>query len=206
VVLLHQSAPKGAGFPTVTVENRAGAESVTNHLILAHARRRIIYLQGPASHEDSVWRERGYRDALAAHGIPFDPVLVAPGGFDDEESFATIGKMLQAGIQFDAVFAGDDDAALGVMRALTLAGRTIPGDVSVVGFDDVPFARYMSPALTTVRAPIEEIGRAAVRQLVAQIDGRPTEALTLLPTDLVIRESCGCPYSVSNREFELFGG
>jgi DNA-binding LacI/PurR family transcriptional regulator len=64
--------------------------------------------------------------------------------------------------------------------------------VAVVGFDDVPFARYLSPALTTVRAPIEAIGREAVRQLVRLINGQPAEALTLMPTELIIRESCGC--------------
>jgi LacI family transcriptional regulator len=81
---------------------------------------------------------------------------------------------------------------MGAIRALRMAGRLIPGDVAVVGFDDIPFARYISPALTTVRAPIEEVGREAVRQLARLMNGQQTEALTLLPTELVIRKSCGC--------------
>jgi DNA-binding LacI/PurR family transcriptional regulator len=81
---------------------------------------------------------------------------------------------------------------MGAIRALRMAGRLIPGDVAVVGFDDIPFARYLSPALTTVRAPIEQVGRKAVQQLVHVIRGEETEALTLLPTELVIRKSCGC--------------
>ena len=114
------------------------------------------------------------------------------GGFDDEEAFATIQELIFDGIEFDAVFAGDDDAAMGVYRALKLAGRIIPDDVAVVGFDDIPFARHMSPALTTIHAPIEEVGREAVRQLKSLMDGRQAESLVLMPTDLVIRESCGC--------------
>jgi DNA-binding LacI/PurR family transcriptional regulator len=171
-------------------------------LIVSHGRRRIVYLRGPEGHEDSVWRERGYREALEAQGIEFDSGLIASGGFDDEEAFAAIQKLLLDGLDFDAVFAGDDDAAIGAMRALKLAGRLIPQDVAVVGFDDVPFARYLSPALTTVRAPIEQVGREAVHQLTRLINGEQAEALTLMRTELVIRESCGCLSSSTNNQVE----
>jgi len=198
IVLLHQSPPDSLNIPVITIENKDGAVMLINHLIETHHRRRIVFLHGPAGHEDSVWRERGYREALEAHNIPFDPALIASGGFDDEEAFATIQQMLSDGIEFDAVFAGDDDSAIGAMRALKTAGRVIPGNVAVVGFDDVPFARYLSPALTTVRAPIEEVGREAVRQLVRLMNGQQAEALTLMRTELIIRESCGCQLPLSN--------
>ena len=177
-----------------------------DHLIEAHGRRRIVFLHGPAGHEDSHWRERGYRESLAAHSIPFDSALIASGGFDDDEAFATIQQMLQNGIDFDAVFAGDDDAAAGVYRALKMTGRLIPQDVAVVGFDDVSFARYLSPALTTVHAPIEDVGRESVHQLAHLMNGEPAEALTLMRTQLVIRESCGCApaSSESDPSRELF--
>jgi LacI family transcriptional regulator len=100
--------------------------------------------------------------------------------------------MLLDGIEMDAIFAGDDEAAMGAIRALQMAGRPVPANVAVVGFDDVPFARHLSPTLTTVRAPIEQVGREAVQQLVHVIRGQRTDALTLLPTELVIRKSCGC--------------
>jgi DNA-binding LacI/PurR family transcriptional regulator len=90
-----------------------------------------------------------------------------------------------------------------VYRALKIAGRLVPQDVAVVGFDDVPFARYLSPALTTVRAPIEEVGREAVRQLKHLMDSEQAQALTLMRTELVIRESCGCTSSDSNQSDEL---
>jgi len=192
IVLLHQSPPDSLNIPVIAIENKDGAAMLVNHLIEMHGRRRIVFLQGPEGHEDSLWRERGYREALAAQEIPFDAGLIAPGGFDEEEAAATVQQMLLDGIEFDAIFAGDDDSAIGAMRALKMAGRLIPGEIAVVGFDDVPSARYLSPALTTVRAPIEAVGREAVRQLVRLMNGEQAEALTLMRTELVIRESCGC--------------
>ena len=198
MVLLHQSPPDRLNIPAIAVENKDGAVMLVNHLIEVHGRRRIVFLQGPRGHEDSVWRERGYRGALEAHNLPFHPELVASGAFDEEQAFATVQQMLLDGMEFDAIFAGDDDSAIGAMRALRLAGRRVPEDVAVVGFDDVPFARYISPALTTVRAPIEQIGREAVQQLVRLMNGEKAEALILMRTELVIRESCGCRLPSSN--------
>jgi len=196
IVLLHQTPPDSLNIPVIAIENKDGAAMLVNHLIEIHERRRIVFLRGPEGHEDSVWRERGYQEALELHGINFDPALIARGEFDEDEAFATVQQMLLDGIEFDAIFAGDDDSAIGAMRALKISGHLIPGDVAVVGFDDVPFARYLSPALTTVRAPIEEIGREAVRQLARLMNGQPAQALTLMRTELVIRESCGCQPSL----------
>jgi len=198
IVLLHQTPPDSLNIPVIAVENKDGAAILVNHLIDVHGRRRIVFLRGPEGHEDSVWRERGYREALKAHNIIFSPELIASGGFDEEEAFATVQQMVLDGIEFDAIFAGDDDSAIGAMRALKLSGRLVPEDVAVVGFDDVPFARYISPALTTMRAPIEAIGRAAVHQLTRLMRGERAEALTLMRTELVIRESCGCRGSLFN--------
>ena len=200
IVLLHQTPPDSLDIPVIAIENKDGAAMLINHLIEVHGRRRIVYLRGPEGHEDSFWRERGYREALEAHSIAFDPSLIASGGFDDDEAFAALQQLLSDGLDFDAVFAGDDDAAIGTLRALKLAERLMPQDVAVVGFDDVPFARYLSPALTTVRAPIEQVGREAVRQLVRLMNGEQAEALTLMRTELVIRESCGCLTSSTNRQ------
>lgn len=194
IVLMHQTPPDEINIPVITIENKDGAVMLVNHLIERHGRRRIVYMRGPEDHEDSEWRERGYREALETHNIPFDPSLIVTGGFDEEQSFAAMQKLIQDGIQFDAVFAGDDDAAIGAYRALKNAGRLIPDDVAVVGFDDVQFSRYLSPALTTVRAPIEEVGREAVRQLIRLLNGQQTQSLTLMRTEMVIRESCGCKF------------
>jgi LacI family transcriptional regulator len=198
MVLLHQTPPDDLHIPAIAIENKEGAAILVKHLIQVHGRRRIVFLQGPEGHEDSVWRERGYREALEEHKIKFNPKLVAAGGFNEEEGFVTVQQMLLDGIKFDAIFAGDDDSAIGAMRALKRAGRLIPEEVAVAGFDDVPFARYLTPALTTVRAPIEAVGREAVRQLVRLMNGEQAQALTLMRTELVIRESCGCRLPSSN--------
>jgi LacI family transcriptional regulator len=192
VVLLHQAPPDGINFPMVTVENRSGAEMLVSHLIEKHGRRRIGFLRGPEGHVDSLWRERGYRSALESHNITFTASLVGYGGFDETTARETIQSWLLDGLDFDAVFAGDDDSALGVIAALKQAGRQVPRDVAVVGFDDIPFARIINPPLTTIRAPIEQVGREAVGLLVKYIRQKHCESTLLLPTELVIRQSCGC--------------
>jgi len=193
VVLLHETPPASSDIPVVTIENKSGAQKIVDHLIEVHHCGRIAFLQGPEGHEDSEWRERGYRESLEAHGIPFDETLVASGEFDENAAANAVGQWLMDGVEFDAIFCGDDDAAIGVFSALQRAGRLIPDDVAVVGFDDVPLARFLTPPLTTVRAPTEQVGYDAVRQLVRLMRGERAEPLILLPTELVIRKSCGCP-------------
>jgi DNA-binding LacI/PurR family transcriptional regulator len=192
VVLMHQSRPEGLEIPEVTVENKNGARRLVEHLILVHGRRHIAYLRGPQGNQDSRWRELGYQEALQAHGLLYEPRLIGMGGYDDEIALAAVTELIHQGEWFDAIFAGDDDSAVGALLALRQAGLRVPEDVAVVGFDDVPFSRFLTPPLTTVRLPIEQVGRVAVRQLVALIRGEPAQSLTLLPTEVVLRNSCGC--------------
>lgn len=197
-VLLYQTPPSSLNIPSVTIENKSGAQMIVEHLIQVHNRRRIVFLRGPEGNEDSEWRERGYRAALEANNIPFDPVLVGTGGFNEDEAQIAMQEMLVDGVEFDAVFGGDDDTAAGAISALTQAGKRVPQDVAVVGFDDLPIARYLRPTLTTVRAPIEQVGREGVRQLVRLIRGQHAEALVMMRTELIVRESCGCPAVTSS--------
>lgn len=192
MVLLHKTSPAEINVPCVTVENKAGANKLVSHLIETHGYRRIAFLTGPPNNEDSYWRETGYREALAAHDIPFDPALVSTGGFDEEEAQDAVEQWLLEGVEMDAIFAGDDEAAMGVITALRRARKRIPQDIAVVGFDDLPLSRHLTPALTTVAAPIEEAGRVAAEQLIRLIRKEYAKPLTLLPTGLVIRHSCGC--------------
>ncbi len=193
VVLLYESAPQGVEMPSITIENRQGAQKIVEHLIEAHRRKRIVFLRGPQGNEDSDEREKGYRQALAAHRIVFDSGLLATGGFESGQAHAALKQILDKGTDFDAVFAGDDDNAVGVIQALQEAGLRIPQDVAVAGFDDSIFARLLAPPLTTVRAPIEQVGREGVRQLLRLIHGESDRARVTLPVELVIRQSCGCP-------------
>ncbi len=192
VVLIHQSPPDGLTIPCVTVENKAASKRLVDHLIEVHGRRRIVFLRGPNDNEDSYWRETGYRQALEAHALPYDPRLVAAGDYERSVAEASMRAMLAAGLAFDAVFAADDETAIGVLAALRAAGKRVPEDVSVAGFDDQKLSAYLNPPLTTVRAPTEEVGRQAAQQLVNLVCHKPAELLILLPTEIVIRCSCGC--------------
>jgi LacI family transcriptional regulator len=192
VVLLYQTPPDALAIPYVTIENQSSARQLVQHLIEVHGYRRIAFLRGPESQEDSHRREMGYREALAHHDIPFNQALVALGGTKGSEVETVIGRWLSQGLPLDAIFAWDDDTALEVIRALQQAGRRVPEDVAVVGFDDIHLAHYLAPPLTTVRTPVEQVGREAVRQLVQLIRTGQADPVTLLPTELVIRRSCGC--------------
>lgn len=193
LLLLYHSSPAGLSIPAVIQENKAGARQLVEHLITIHGCRRIAFLAGPSGNEDSFWREAGYADALRQHGIPLDPALRGVGQFDEEIGREAVRAWLQQGLEFDAIFAGDDETASGAILALREAGVRVPEDVAVVGFDDVPFARLLVPPLTTVRAPIETVGMTAARNLIDLIHGQPVESVSLLPTELVVRQSCGCP-------------
>jgi DNA-binding LacI/PurR family transcriptional regulator len=163
-----------------------------DHLIEVHGRQRIVFMRGPENNEDSFWRETGYRQSLEAHGISYEPQLVLAGEFERTVAQASMEKFLALGIPFDAVFSGDDESAVGVLTALREAGKRVPEDVSVVGFDDQRMAAYLNPPLTTVRAPTEEVGRIATEQLVKLIRTGQADQLILLPTELIFRRSCGC--------------
>ena len=192
VILLHQTPPEGINIPVITIENQLGARNIVGHLIDLHQRRQIAFLKGPEGHEDSAWREKGYHEALNERGIPADPGLVRFGGFNRDTAHQTVEQMLAEGLKFDAIFTGDDESAVGVLLALREAGRKVPDEVSIVGFDDEIFASTLIPPLTTVRAPTEEVGREAVRLLIRMIRGEKVEQRLVLPTELVIRQSCGC--------------
>ncbi len=192
VVLMHQSPPRHVDIPIVTIENRIGAQKIVEHLIDVHGCRRIAFLRGPADNEDSREREKGYRQALKSRSIPVDGGLIRTGGYEPSTARAAVEKLIADGLQFDAIFTGDDDNAAGVIEALRNAGRKIPQDVAIAGFDDSLFARILTPPLTTVRAPIELVGQESATQLIRLIQGEPVEKRTVLPVELVIRQSCGC--------------
>jgi DNA-binding LacI/PurR family transcriptional regulator len=192
VVLLHQSPPEGLDIPTVTYENKAGARRLVDHLIEAHGYQRIAFLAGPDNNEDSYWREVGYRESLAAHDLVFDPGLVSIGGFDARVAESAVSDWLLEGIEMDAIFAGDDESAIGALMALNRSEWRVPEDVAVVGFDDIYLSEYLTPPLTTVRAPIETAGYQAAEHLFQLLIGKQVESSLLLPTELVIRRSCGC--------------
>lgn len=192
VVLMNQSPPVGLEIPVVTIENQVGAFQVVNHLIEVHGCRRIAFFRGPEGNEDSDFREQGYLQALAKHGLSANPALITRGGFNADQAYSATQELLERKVDFDAIFTGDDDSAIGVLDALKNAGLSVPGDIPIIGFDDSIFARLLTPPLTTVESPIEQVGRQAVVQLIRQIHGEPVCPRTVLPTQLILRRSCGC--------------
>lgn len=192
LVLIHQTPPPTLPIPSVTIENKAASRDIVTHLIEAHGRRRIVLLQGPPTHEDAHWRQLGYRDALAVHGLPFDPALVRPGDFDRHVAQASVARLLESDVVFDAIFTGDDEAAVGALQALRAVGKHVPEEVAVVGFDDQRLAAVLDPPLSTVHAPTEEVGRVAAQRLIHLIRTGEARPLTLLPTQIIVRRSCGC--------------
>ncbi|UCC53864.1 MAG: LacI family DNA-binding transcriptional regulator, partial [Anaerolineaceae bacterium] len=200
LVLLHQTPPEDLNIPSVTFENKQGAYQMVEHLVRC-GHERIAFLAGAPENEDAYWRERGYREALADHNLLYDPDLIADAGFNVELTIQIVARWLNEGKEIDAIFAADDVSARGAIHAVKVAGKRVPEDIAVAGFDDVLLSQYVDPPLTTVRAPIEEAGRAAATQLLHLIRHEPADSLTLLPTELVIRRSCGWHgYSAQQKE------
>ena len=194
MVLVHRTAPSSLSIPSVTVENKDITTTLVEHLIQVHGKRRILFMRGPAQQEDSNRREVGYKAALAANGIPVDEKLILNGEFERDIAFQVLNDFLGNGnkVPFDAVFTGDDDAAIGVLRALHQHGYRIPEDVAVAGFDDLGFAQFLNPPLTTVRAPTEAVGRMAAERLFEILENQASDGTVVLPTEIIFRRSCGC--------------
>jgi LacI family transcriptional regulator len=194
MVLVHRTSPDSVKIPSVTVENKKITFELIEHLIKVHGRKRIMFMRGPDRQEDSSWREMGYKYALLANDIPFDEELVLNGGFERSTAYEALNNFIcnNAHVSFDAIFTGDDDAAIGVLMALRDHGCRVPEDVSVVGFDDLGFSAFLTPPLTTVSAPTEMVGRIATEQLFSLFDKQFPGDITLLPTELITRRSCGC--------------
>ncbi|WP_460772688.1 LacI family DNA-binding transcriptional regulator [Microbacterium sp. GXF7504] len=173
-------------YPVVDNDQAQGARLATEHLIgLGH--RRIVHVSGPPESYAAERRRRAWQETMTAHGLEVPEPIV---GDWSAESGYEAGRRLAAG-PATAVFAANDQMALGVVRALHEAGRPVPAEVSVVGFDDVPDAANYWPPLTTVRQRFDRVGEAAIRALLAEIEGRETTPRTLVPTELVVRESTG---------------
>ena len=179
-----------AAHDSIRVDNRRGARLAVDHLLdLGH--RRIALIAGPAGNSDAAERCRGYRDAFAARGRGAEPGPELPGDFREESGFRAGIALATRGDRPTAVFASNDAMAIGCLAALRSHGLRVPEDVSLVGFDDIPIARFLTPALTTVRVPIAEVGGRAVERLLQLIeDGvRTFQAHEVVLPSLALRES-----------------
>jgi LacI family transcriptional regulator len=176
----------------VDADNVAGARMAVEHLIhLGH--RRIATITGPLDMNSGEDRLEGYRQALTAHRLPVDEDLIVEGDFTEASSMAAARRLLTRSVT--AIFAASDIMAVGALKVIWEAGLQVPHDVALVGFDDIPIASALQPALTTVRQPTEQMGSMAADLLLNLLEDPPggdaPAYKIILPAKLVVRESCG---------------
>jgi LacI family transcriptional regulator len=180
-------------LPRVLVDNYDGMRVGTQHLLeLGH--RRIAYIRGEEDHESTERRYRGYADALLLAGIQPDPALVASSNFNHQGGVHAATQLLTMAPRPTAIVAGADPIAFGALDAARALGLSVPDDVSIAGFDDLPQAARCTPPLTTVRQPLREMGRAGARALLSLIAGQPlpTDGIRL-PASLILRDTAAPP-------------
>jgi DNA-binding LacI/PurR family transcriptional regulator len=181
-----QAVELGSGT-VVSVDQSSGARLVMAHLLgLGH--RHIQHIAGPIEFLEAAARRTAYERALSAAGLPTTAVIL--GDWTAESGYRAASRLAP---ETTAVFSGNDQMALGLIHGLVDLGRRVPQDVSVVGFDDVPEARFYLPALTTVRQDFEQVGRVAVESLIRQIEGGPAEHVAPLEARLIVRDSTAPP-------------
>ncbi len=182
------------GIPGVLLDSYQGMRDAVVHLIEVHGRRRLAFVRGPVGHRDAEERYRAYVEALRDYGLAFDPALVSPNHkWYDPGGYTSMRLLLdERRVDFDAVVCVNDDLAVQAMEFLQARGIRVPEDVAVVGFNDVPLSRAVTPPLTTVPWRMYERGQKAAELLLEMLAGRPVPEQVLLPANLIVRRSCGC--------------
>ena len=181
--------------PFTVTDDEGGAKAITDYLIgLGH--RRIAMIVGDATHTSSHQRSTGYRAALSAAGIPVDPTLVRQGNYDFKTGYAAASSLLDLAVRPTAIFAQNDDMAAGAMAAAHDRNLAIPGELSIVGYDDSAIAQVVYPRLTTIHQPVRELARSAADMLIAMVEKQPHAAMIEHRSYLVERDSAG-PASAS---------
>jgi LacI family transcriptional regulator len=191
--VMHGSGLEEIEVNTILPDNVSGAYQLAHHLVFEHPYRRLAYINGPRDRSHGDERLRGYRQALTEAGIEWQPDLVLEGDFDEAGGYSAMQRLLDLPEPPEAVFASNDQMAIGALAAANQHGLRVPEDIAIAGFDDIAAARYLQPALTTVNQAIFQQGVMAVERLlecVAFPDSPPKQIV--LPTTLVVRRSCGC--------------
>lgn len=193
-VILLSCEAKDDEYQVIAIDNTGGAEAMVRHLLdLGH--RRIAMVMGEKGHFDTGERVQGYRNALLDAGIDLDPQYEAQGDFSEASGHRAVQELLSLPEPPTAIFCANDSMAIGGLCAVHDAGLRVPDDITVVGFDDIPLAHYLSPPLSSVHVPVFEMGARAVSRLIAALKGEPVSERRheRLPTHLVVRSSCSPP-------------
>jgi DNA-binding LacI/PurR family transcriptional regulator/signal transduction histidine kinase len=186
-------AAEVAGMTSLLIDGDSALREGVRHLIEVHGYTRIAFLTGPDGNPEAQARLRVFRETLASHGLPPEDQLIAGGDFKYEGGVDAVAVLLdQRQVDFDAIVVSNDQMALGVLDAFRARGVRVPRDIAIIGFDDIQEARYTAPPLTTIRQPLREQGRLAIEALQRRLRGEHIDDVLTLPTELVIRRSCGC--------------
>ncbi len=175
------------------INNYEGAFGIVEHLILEHKYKKIGLIKGPDDNYDAIERTKGYYKALTIYGHNIIPDLILPGNFLVEGGYEGFKKIFRHKQRPDAIFIANDMMAIGAYQAAEEMGVNIPGDVAVVGFDDIYLSQFLIPRITTVHVPISDLGSRAVNYLLKIMQSKNNKPyVEILPTKLVVGESCGC--------------
>jgi len=182
------------GFPSVTVDNYHGMYNVVSHVLKVHGRSRVAFIRGPENHQEAEERYQAYRNALQESGLAFDPALVTAGGFKESGAVAGMEELLdQRRVHFDALVAASDNMAIAAIGLLQKRGIRVPDDVAVAGLNNESRGRVITPPLTTGPLHFYEQGQKAAEIVLDLLHGKPVQERVVLPTKLLVRQSCGCP-------------
>ncbi len=175
------------------INNFQGAYDMVQHLIKKHKYKKIAFIQGPSDNSDAVERFQGYYQALIDHKKKVNESMIIPGDFSVEAGNKGLRDLMKLKYKPDAIFASNDMMAVGAYKAAHELKISIPGDVAIVGFDDIYLSQFLNPRLTTVHVPMEDLGGKAVKYLLGIINGTSIKKyVESLNTKLVIGDSCGC--------------
>jgi DNA-binding LacI/PurR family transcriptional regulator len=177
--------------PSVILDNRAGLKVATDHLIVEHGKREILFIKGRADSQEANERFLGYRSALRQHGILFRDELTLQGDFT-RAGGVRVMNALRPDLKFDAVVSANDEMALSALGELERRGLRVPEDVALVGVDDITEARTARVPLTTLSQPFEKVASVTLDLLDDQVRARSVPGLVTVPGKLITRRSCGC--------------
>jgi DNA-binding LacI/PurR family transcriptional regulator len=180
----------GSNLCSVDVDNRAAAEKAVRYLIELGHRQIACITNAPLAYTAAPERLQGYLDALRWAGIEADEGLIRFGDFDPQSGYLQMKSLLASGKRFSAAFVASDNVAIGAKAAIREAGLRVPDDVSLMGFDDIPWAQYSDPPLTTVRLPALELAKNAGDLLIQAMQGSTRVEKRVLEVELVVRQSC----------------
>ncbi|HOJ76954.1 MAG TPA: substrate-binding domain-containing protein [Bacillota bacterium] len=183
--------PPLSGYLSMVVDNKTGMRELVEHFISVHNYRQIAYISGPANNVEAEHRLEGYKEALEAHGLDYNPDFVYYGDFWSSGPAAVQYFLDEKKIKFDALIAANDFMALGAMQELQNRGFIIPDDIGLGGFDDIHKAKSSEPSLTTVSQPFYKMGCESLKNILALIQNKEISSLTV-PAHMIIRNSCGC--------------